>query len=177
MTDPASPGPDPEFGPSGYLPQRAAKRARKIVLRAPMGMHWIWGAVAVGVGVLVVGAIWLATKGGPPGPPYVELATVEQVAEGRRLAPDGIGEVHVSTKAGRIRVFAVDDDLPFTWCEASGRYEGPAGVWSSTGRGLGGTASLPEHPTVIVDGVLYWDPTTRLPGPVEDPAPVEPACT
>ncbi|MTV26636.1 hypothetical protein FTX61_14610 [Nitriliruptoraceae bacterium ZYF776] len=37
---PDDPQQTPEFGPSGYLPERASKRARKIVLRAPLGLQW-----------------------------------------------------------------------------------------------------------------------------------------
>lgn len=177
-TDPPDPD-EPEFGPGGYLPQRAAKRARKIVLRAPMGMHWIWGAVAVGVGVLVVGVAFLATAGGPPGPPFVPLGPVAAVVAdgpGMLATPDAPHDGHlVSTQAGRLRIFEVADD-DIAWCEASRRFEGSDGVWSPTGRGLGGASSLPEHPSVIVDGILYWDATTTLPGPVEDPTEVERAC-
>lgn len=177
---PAAPD-EPEFGPGGYLPQRAAKRARKIVLRAPMGMHWIWGAVAVGVAVLIVGIVFLSTAGGPPGAPYVVLADVDDVREGplpesTSSASDG-GVEYLSTSAGRLRLFHVEPEAwPLAWCEASRRLEGRGGVWSPTGRGLGGAASLAEHPTVIVDGVVYWDPSTTLPGPVSDPGAVARAC-
>jgi len=58
--DRARPG-DEEFGPGGYLPKQAASRARKIILRAPMGAGWIIASVALGVLIFVAGAIFLST--------------------------------------------------------------------------------------------------------------------
>ncbi len=172
-TAPPAPDDEPDFGPSGYLPQRAARRARKIVLRAPMGMHWIWGSVAVGVGVLVVGLVFLSTAGGPPGPPFEELGPPSSFDSGVTVIDDA--KYLVSADAGRLRIF----EFPapgVTWCEASRRFEGDAGVWSPTGRGLGGVESMRAHPTVIVEGILYWDPTTLEPAAVPDATPVERAC-
>lgn len=167
----------PDFGPSGYLPERASKRARKIVLRAPMGMHWIWGAIAVGVGVLVVGAIFLATRGGPPGAPYIEFGPVEDLDSGHftqlrhpgiDLVPEPPESDYLSMHTGRIRLFHVDD-WSMRWCPESLQFEGDTGTWTATGRGRGGAPSLAEHPTVIVDGILYWDPSATIPGPFPDP--------
>ena len=67
--------PTPEFGPRGYLPERASKRARKIVLRAPLGLQWIVAAVVFGLLVLVAGVVWL-NAGGPPGAPFVAAGPV-----------------------------------------------------------------------------------------------------
>ncbi|HUG87123.1 MAG TPA: hypothetical protein VMM13_21320, partial [Euzebya sp.] len=51
-SDPAAQ--QPEFGPGGYLPARAAQRARKIVLREQMGLHWAVAAVVAGLLILAI---------------------------------------------------------------------------------------------------------------------------
>ena len=53
----ARPG-DPEYGPGGYLPSKAAGRARKIVLRAPLGIGWIVASVVLAVVIAVVGIVY-----------------------------------------------------------------------------------------------------------------------
>lgn len=173
-----TPGDDrPDFGPSGYLPERASKRARKIVLRAPLGMQWIWGAVVVGIGVLVVGVIFLATRGGPPGPPFVELGVATELEDGVFDRTDDADE-YLATTSGRLRIFHVPDEFaPIEWCETSRQFEGPNGTWTATGRGRGGAPSLAEHPTVIVEGIAYWDPSATIPGPTPDPLEVDRACS
>ncbi|MGA0831122.1 MAG: hypothetical protein ACO3RG_06825, partial [Nitriliruptoraceae bacterium] len=63
-------------------------------------------------------------------------------------------------------------------CRETNRLEHPDGrVWAVTGRGLGGTPSLPSAPTLAVAGIGYVDPTARL--PVQDPLrdPARPGCT
>nr|MBA2530088.1 adenosylcobinamide-GDP ribazoletransferase [Euzebyales bacterium] len=64
----------PDYGPRGYLPERAAKRARKIVLREQMGPAWPLAAVAAALLVGATGLWYLVTAGRPPGPPYTPLA-------------------------------------------------------------------------------------------------------
>ena len=57
--DTPTPAPEePEFGPRGYLPPRASKRARKIVLRAPMSLAWVIAPLVIGVILLIVGWIY-----------------------------------------------------------------------------------------------------------------------
>ena len=103
--------PTPEFGPRGYLPERASKRARKIVLRAPLGLQWIVAAVVFGLLVLVAGVVWL-NAGGPPGAPFVAAGpvsaggpSVERVESpdvwlvlgtGPVLAVPGLSLIHIS---------------------------------------------------------------------------------
>lgn len=162
----------PEFGPGGYLPDRAAARARKIVLRAPLGAQWIAAAVLAGVVVVVAGAL-LLTRGGAPGEPFVAVAPVERIA-GQLVRDETTGAWMVGL-GGRVRAFATDEQL--SYCDASRRLEAPSGgVWSLTGRALGVRPSLPEHPAVTTDGVVYVDPTVRTdPGPAAS-HPVAPSC-
>jgi hypothetical protein len=156
------------------LPDRAAKRARKIVLRAPLGLQWVIASVAVGIVIVVVGAIFLVRAGGPPGAPYEDVGPVDAVGDAR--FDEARGVLYVGA-LGRVRAFDVDPaDVP-VYCEASRQLESPSGrVWSPTGRALDGGPSLREHPTVVVDGVLYLDPTSRAESaPPEDRDPVR-AC-
>jgi hypothetical protein len=162
----------PEFGPSGYLPDRAAKRARKIVLRAPLGLQWVVASLVAGAVVLVAGVL-LLTGDDAPGDPWVAVGPVERV--GTVSVDEELDVVLVG--GGRIRAFADARTLDLAYCEASRRLESPDGeVWSLTGRGLGGTPSLEEHPTVVRDGTLYLDPTRTTPAPPPSEEPVEPAC-
>jgi hypothetical protein len=163
---------EPEFGPSGYLPERAARRARKIVLRSPLGLQWVVASVLAGVVVVVAGVLYLQRSGDPPPSPWVAVGTVEDVTDAQ-LEPEL--DVLIVGAAGRVRAFADAADIGY--CPASHRLEDASGrVWTLTGRGLGGAASLAEHPTLVHDGTLYVDPTRTSPGPSASDDPVEPAC-
>lgn len=179
MSDPGTPSDAPrrdrdddlEFGPSGYLPERASKRARKIVLRAPLGAQWIVAAVVAGLAVIVAGVLFLATAGDPPPEPWVAVGAVDELPQA--AAATGL-DILVVTAGGRIRAFA--DAIDVRYCEPTNRLEAADGrVWSLTGRGLG-SASLAEHPTLTQDGIAYVDPTRTSPGPDPDPEAVEPGC-
>lgn len=162
----------PEFGPSGYLPPRAARRARKIVLRSPLGMQWVVGSLVVGAVVVVAGVLWLAGDEAP-GEPWV---AVGEAAEVGVTAEAGDLEVLLAGN-GRIRAFADAHARGATYCEVSRRLESPdGGVWSLTGRGLDGTASLREHPARVHDGVVYVDPTHTFAAPAPSSESAEPAC-
>ncbi len=161
----------PEFGPSGYLPERAAKRARKIVLRAPLGLQWVIASVLAGVVVVVAGVLFLLRSGDPPPPPWQDLGAVEQVGEAREVPELDLLLVGAG---GRVRAFADAGDVEY--CPASNRLESDAGVWALTGRGLGGVDSLDEHPTLVQDGRVYVDPTRLAPGPPPSDDVVTPAC-
>lgn len=169
MTDEREPDP----GPGGYLPERAARRARKIVLRAPLGLQWVVGALVVGVVVAVAAVAFLTSAGEPPGPPYVEVGPVDALRPARYDERHG---VLLLAASGPVRAFVVPEEPAPVWCERSGRLETEERVWSPTGRALDGGASLPQRPTVVVDGVVYLDPTGRLPAPEPEDRRETPTC-
>ena len=171
-TVPESDGARPEYGPRGHLPERAARRARKIVLRAPLGLQWVLGAVAAGAAVLVAGAVLLSGGDRPPGPPWVAVGPVAAMPD---AAPDAATDLLLVTVGGRLRAFEAPPGTAY--CAATNRLEHPDGrVWAVTGRGLGGTPSLASAPTLGVAGVGYVDPTVRLPGPEPLPEAATPGC-
>jgi hypothetical protein len=164
--------PDPSFGPSGFLPERAAKRARKIVLRAPLGMQWIVASLLAGVVVVVAGVLFLQRSSEPPPAPWAPVGTVDELGAAQVVEDH---DVLLVAAGGRVRAFAGADDVAY--CEASNRLEAADGrVWLLTGRGLAGVPSLSEHPTLVQDGVVYLDPTRTAAGPTPSSDPAEPAC-
>lgn len=167
----------PEYGPSGYLPEKATRRARKIVLRAPLGLQWVAAAVAVGVVLVAVAVILLLVRpGGRPGPPFEAVGHLEAVEAARLDERRGVLYLRL---AGRVRTFVVPiEDVPL-YCAASGRLESRLGrVWSLTGRALDGGPSLEQHPTLVAaDRVVYVDFTRTLPGPPPEDAGVTSACS
>lgn len=172
--EPGADGP-PAFGPSGYLPERASKRARKIVLRAPLGMQWVWAAIVAGAIVLVAGLLFLSRADDGPRPPFEPVGPLVDVANGEVRTVGGERMLLV-TEGGRPRAFDVGgfEDAP-AFCPASRRLETPDGVWSLTGRGHG-TPSLAEFPTIVSADVLYVDPTTTDPGPPPSAETRSPDC-
>jgi hypothetical protein len=163
----------PEFGPSGYLPERAAKRARKIVLRAPLGLQWVIASVVAGAVVVVAGVLFLQRSAEPPVAPWVEVGPVEAVRPAS-FEPDL--EVLLVAAGGRVRAFA--DAADVRYCAASNRLEADDGrVWSLTGRGFADVPSLDEHPTLLQDGRVYVDPTVATPAPAPTSDPADPACS
>lgn len=166
------PMPDPSFGPSGYLPDRAARRARKIVLRAPLGLQWVVASLVAGAVVLVAGVLLLGRGADAPGEPWVVLGAVADLPASGEDGATGLLVVHV---AGRVRAFDAPDGVAY--CAASNRLEHPDGrVWALTGRGFASTPSLAPAPTLTVSGIAYVDPTApgAPPRPLSDPA--TPAC-
>ncbi|MGH3441658.1 MAG: hypothetical protein ACRDUY_06360 [Nitriliruptorales bacterium] len=164
----------PEFGPSGYLPEKAARRARKIVLRAPLGLQWIVGSIVAGIVIVAVAVVFLARSGDPPGPPFREVATVAAVGDALQLEERG---ALVLAAAGRVRTFVVAEGDEPAWCAASRRLESSDGrVWAPTGRALDGGPSLDEHPTLVVRGVVYVDFSRVVEGPAPDDVDPSPAC-
>ena len=164
--------PSPSFGPSGHLPDRAARRARKIVLRAPLGLQWVIASLVAGLVVLVAGVLLLGRGAAPPGPPWTPLGAVETLPASSVDGPSGLLVVNVG---GRVRAFRAPEDV--TYCAPSNRLEHPDGrVWALTGRGTGGQPSLAPVPTLTVAGIAYVDATVTG-APPEPLAEVsEPGC-
>lgn len=166
------PEPTPEFGPGGYLPERAAHRARKIILRAPLGVHWIVAALVAGV-VVVAASVWVLR--GPASElnaPWVALGDVSSFGDATYVASH---EVLVVTAAGRIRVFVDAEAVVF--CAPTRQLEAPDGrVWRLTGRGTGNTPSLVEAVSQVHRDVLYLDPTRLRAAEPPSPEVFTPGC-
>lgn len=94
----------PDYGPRGYLPERAARRARKIVLRAPLGLQWVVASVVAGLVVLAVGIVFLLRAGGPPSEPFRAVGPLDAVGDARLLAAH---DTLLVGAAGRVRAFVV----------------------------------------------------------------------
>lgn len=169
---------DLEFGPSGYLPERASKRARKIVLRAPLGAQWVWASVVAGAIVLVAGLVFLGRADDEPAPPFERIGALEEVTTSVGGVPGGPDDVLIVTEGGRPRAFDIAGfaHVP-AYCDASRRLEAADGrMWTLTGRGLAGAPSLAEYPVLVSDGDLYVDLSAAAPGPPPADEDAEPAC-
>ena len=169
----------PDFGPPGYLPERASKRARKIILRAPLGLQWVIGALVAGMIVVVAGVVFLQRSDDPPPEPWTMTAEVAQLEASEVVelsSATGASEVLIVTAGGRVRAFA--DPPEVAYCAASNLLEAADGrSWNLTGRGLEGTASLDQHPALVQDGRLYVDPSTVTPGPEPTERTAATSCT
>jgi len=144
-------GEPPESGPTGYLPPRAAARARKIVLRERMGLGWPLAAVVAGVVIAGVATVFFLRTGSPD-PPFVEVIAVAAVAPGTAEIRD---EVLVVRAAGTLRAFRAPG-VPVLWCGRSRRLESAGSVWTIDGALAGGDGpSLRPLETVVHDGNLY----------------------
>lgn len=179
----SGPGPDsdrvtgpesgPDFGPGGHLPDRAARRARKIVLRAPLGLSWVAASLVAGLVLAVAGGLFLARSSAPPMAPWVALGELADLPPESRPAGQ---DVLLVAAGGRVRAFIAPADVSL--CVLSNRLEAPDGrVWALTGRGYAGTTSLAERPTLVVDGVVHLDPTTLVPGAPPSTEARDAACT
>lgn len=171
-SDDTLPGATPEFGPGGYLPERAAHRARKIILRAPLGLHWIVAALVAGV-VVVIASLWVLR--GPASElndPWVALGRADGFADATYVAEH---DVLVVGAAGRIRVFT--DASHVSFCAASRQLEAADGrVWRLTGRGTNRVASLVEVVSQVHRDVLYIDPTRVRDAEPPSPDVFTPGC-
>jgi hypothetical protein len=154
-----------EFGPRGYVPPKAARRARKIVLREPMGLGWPIAAVVAGVALAVLGAVFLFTQVGPPQAPYepvAELSTVDP--RGAVLVGADPGQVLLVRAGGPLRAFvAPEADVAF--CPGSKLLEGAGGtVWTLEGRLLAGPGeSLAPLRVQVHEGMVYVNTAEPLP--------------
>lgn len=175
-SEPAEPAPD--FGPSGYLPDRASRRARKIVLRAPMGLGWPAAALAAAVLVAVVGAVYLAVGNRAPGAPFVAVGDIAAIdpAGADVVTIDGRAALVVRAGGG-VRAFA-DPPPGIGACADSRRLEDGERVWGLDGRALtAGTESLAPVTIVVFDGTVYVDVSTTRPPPRAAPDDaVRPLC-
>lgn len=168
----------PDFGPGGYLPERAAKRARKIVLREQMGMGWPLAAAFAALVVAAAGIWYVVWASRPPAPPFTPVTTIEQVPAGGAEAfegPAGRPPVLVLRAGGPVRAFADADGV--RWCAQSRRLETGGAVWTPDGRLVGGVGdSLQPLRSTVFDGTVYVDAVTVLPRPAPDPRDETPAC-
>jgi hypothetical protein len=165
MTDDAT---SPEFGPGGYLPPKASKRARKIVLREQMGRGWPLAALLASVLVAMAGVAYLYVASRAPGPPFVAVGAITAVpANGAAvLSPTADDSAVLVLRAGGpVRAFATPDPVP-QWCATSRRLETATAAWSADGRLVAGTGrSLQPLRSTVHDGVVYVDSSTALPAP------------
>jgi hypothetical protein len=172
-----TPNREPEYGPSGYLPPRAAKRARKIMLREQMGLGWPLAALAAAAVIAVAGAVFLSMWSSPPPAPWMPAGPLSAVDPGEAVALDAAGGVLVVRAGGRLGAFTAPVS-EVTYCAKSGHLESPDGlVWSLDGRLLGGSGdSLRRLPVQAFEGVVYVDPT-RGDRPPPRPGLARPACS
>lgn len=166
-----------DFGPSGYLPRRAADRARKIVLRERMARSWPIAAVLAGLVVLAAGTAFLL-RGGPPEEPFIPVTALSDLAEADAtvVAADGRNVLLVRAP-GALRAFAPPDQ-PVRWCDPTDRLESRAGaVWRLDGRRVGGEApSLTPLPSTVHRGVVYAAPRAPLTAPPPAGRDEQPGC-
>ncbi|CAN5885368.1 hypothetical protein BH20ACT7_BH20ACT7_07530 [soil metagenome] len=165
---------EPDFGPRGYLPQRAATRARKIVLREQMGRGWLLAALGATALVAVAGLAFLLVAGRAPGEPFSPAGPVDKVPQSDAGL---VGDVLVVRGAGSVRVF-VPPQGAVGWCARTDRLEAPDGrVWTADGRLVGGDGeSLTPLRSTVFEGTLYVDRDTPLPSPAPDDRGVVPGC-
>ena len=177
MADEAS---QPEFGPGGYLPPKAAKRARKIVLREQMGFGWPLAAVAASLLVAIAGGAFLYSFNRPPAYPYVEMQPLSDVPVGGAATTEaaaGPVPALVVRAGGSLRTFHAADDS-IRWCEESARLETADGAWRPDGTLVYGEvlrSLVPLHSTVH-DGVIYVDFETQIAPPAPDLGDEPPLC-
>lgn len=166
----------PEFGPPGYLPDRAARRARKIILREPLGLQWAIAAIVTGLVVVVAGAAFLLGLPGGPTPDEEPVAGLAELERGQVLRTDAADdEVLVLRAGGGLHAFAAPTTR-VVWCEPSGRLEGEDGrVWGLDGAREGGSgSSLAVLPVSVHDERVHVAPeAATAPEPTgEQRAPV-----
>lgn len=168
----------PEFGPRGYVPPQAAKRARKIVLREPMGLGWPIAAIGAGLLVGLLGVVYLLTQTGPPGPPFQALGQLDAIdPRGAEVLPARPEPVLVVRAGGGVRAFLAPDEA-VSYCAGSRRLEGSGGsVWTVDGRLAGGPGpSLAPVPAQVHDGVVYANAAEPAERPPATAADASPAC-
>jgi hypothetical protein len=169
----------PAYGPGGYLPERAARRARKIVLREQMSAGWPLAALLAAVVLVVAGGMFVLTRTGAPRPPFEPVAELAEVAPRStvRVDSDGAGPLLLAHSGSALRALGAPA-TDVVLCAASGHLEGADGsVWRVTGQRLGGTAgSLASYPVRVHAGTVYVDTADPRPPPVPTGTGQAPAC-
>lgn len=170
----------PEFGPGGYLPPKASKRARKIVLREQMGFGWPIAALAAAIIVAVAGGAFLFVSTRAPGPPFVAMGPLTDVEPGSaefiQSGHAGLG-AFVVRAGGSVRAFRPEPG-DIAWCSQSGRIENATLAWSADGRLVHGDGeSLTPLRSAVHGGLIYVDTSTDLAPPPADPGGEPPVCT
>ncbi|MBA2730443.1 MAG: hypothetical protein H0U48_06795 [Euzebyaceae bacterium] len=165
---------EPDFGPRGYLPQRAARRARKIVLREQMGRSWLLAAFGATALVAVAGLVFVLVAGRAPGEPFSLAGLVDRVAQGDAGM---VGNAFVIRGGGSVRAF-VPPKGEVQWCAQTDRLEAADGrVWTADGRLVGGRGrSLTPLRSTVFQGTLFVDHDTPLPSPAPDDRGAVPGC-
>ena len=167
----------PEYGPSGYLPPKAAKRARKIILREQMGWQWPLAAGFAALIVVVAGVFFLRGFNRPPAEPFIPLGSITQVPPGEAMVVDGPEDAAVIVRVGGdVRAFEAQHATTI-WCAESQRLESPDSVWRLDGtRTYGAGESLRPLGARVFDGVVYVDFSASLPAPAAAPDGGPPRC-
>lgn len=148
---------DAEFGPRGYLPPRAARRARKIVLRERMGLHWPVASVVAGVAILAVVVPLVLASSGPPDAPFVAAAPLEAVDPRGATVVEVEGREVLVVRGGGVLVAFADPPASLTYCPESRRLETTDGrVWSLQGVPLDGRSQpLLRVPALAYESEVY----------------------
>ena len=152
----------PEFGPGGYLPARAARRARKIVLRERMGLGWPVAAVVAGLLILAVVIPLVIGGTAAPSEPYVAAGPLARVDPRADAVLQVSGQPVLVVRGGGTLAAFVDPPEGARYCAESRRIEAPGGaVWSLGGRALrDGVDSLSAVSALAYDDTLYLDLTS-----------------
>ena len=167
----------PEYGPSGYLPPKAAKRARKIILREQMGWQWPLAAGVAALLVVVAGVFFLLGLNRAPAEPFVAVGSITQVPPGDAavLTADGRSAVVVRAGGG-LRAFEAQHDTT-VWCPVSQRLESPDSTWQLDGTRTHGIGeSLRPLAAQVFDGTVYVDFTSPSTPPAPAPGGGPPQC-
>jgi hypothetical protein len=149
---------DPDTGRRyGYLPRKAAQR--KIVIRAELGKPWMLASLAVGAGILVLGATFLLSGPDAPGPPFVEQGRLTRYAEGD-VTPLEDGSGWLDRRDGLRAVGG-----PVAYCPADGGWVDEEGQrYDPAGRAASGSDGLELRRVSVVDGRVYVHPSgARVP--------------
>ena len=171
----------PDYGPRGYLPERAAKRARKIVLREQLGVGWIVASVIAGIVLLVVGGLFAWWSLGPPRGAYTAVLPIAQLPQESAVQAQAEGlDILVVRARGRLVAFRAPP-VEVAYCRQSGHLEGVDGtVWDLDGARVShpeGLPSLLPLDVTVHAGEVYVVPRAEGSAPPPRDAGLAPVCT